>query len=102
MDTTCHDIWDENNTAEIKNVAEIKRKGEKNGETEFTETVTRDVVGKSGTFAAATGLLTYQVKVNPYGATLNGGNEMLLEDVMTIPEGLYGYVTLDGITVFDG
>lgn len=102
LDTTCHDIWDENNTAEFKNVAEFKRKGEKIGDTEFTETVTRDVVGKSGTFDAATGLLTYQVKVNPYGATLNGGNEMLLEDVMTIPEGLYGYVTLEGITVFDG
>lgn len=102
LDTTCHDIWDENNTAEFKNVAEFKRKGEKIGDTEFTETVTRDVVGKSGTFDAATGLLTYQVKVNPYGATLNGGKEMLLEDVMTIPEGLYGYVTLEGITVFDG
>lgn len=102
LDTTCHDIWDENNTAEFKNVAEFKCKGEKIGDTEFTETVTRDVVGKSGTFDAATGLLTYQVKVNPYGATLNGGNEMLLEDVMTIPEGLYGYVTLEGITVFDG
>lgn len=102
LDTTCHDIWDENNTAEFKNVAEFKRKGEKIGDTEFTETVTRDVVGKSGTFDETTGLLTYQVKVNPYGATLNGDNEMLLEDVMTIPEGLYGYVTLEGITVFDG
>lgn len=102
LDTTCHDIWDENNTAEFKNVAEFKRKGEKIGDTEFTETVTRDVVGKSGTFDAVTGLLTYQVKVNPYGATLNGGKEMLLEDVMIIPEGLYGYVTLEGITVFDG
>lgn len=102
LDTTCHDIWDENNTAKFTNHATFKRKGEKIGDTEFTETVTRDVVGKSGTFDAATGLLTYQVKVNPYGATLNGGNEMLLEDTMTIPEGLYGKVTLEGITVFDG
>ena len=102
LDTTCHDIWDENNTAKFTNHATFERKGKKIGDTEFTETVTRDVVGKSGTFDAATGLLTYQVKVNPYGATLNGGKEMLLEDVMTIPEGLYGYVTLEGITVFDG
>lgn len=102
LDTTCHDIWDENNTAKFTNHATFERQGEKIGDTEFTETVTRDVVGKSGTFDAATGLLTYQVKVNPYGATLNGGKEMLLEDVMTIPEGLYGYVTLEGITVFDG
>lgn len=102
LDTNCHEIWDENNTAKFTNHATFERKGEKIGDTEFTETVTRDVVGKSGTFDAATGLLTYQVKVNPYGATLNGGKEMLLEDVMTIPEGLYGYVTLEGITVFDG
>lgn len=102
LDTTCHDIWDENNTAEFKNVAEFKRKGEKIGDTEFTETVTRDVVGKSGTFDAATGLLTYQVKVNPYGATLNGGNEMVLQDFMTIPQGLHDRVTLEGISVFDG
>lgn len=102
LDTTCHDIWDENNTAKFTNHATFERNGEKIGDTEFTETVTRDVVGKSGTFDAATGLLTYQVKVNPYGATLNNGNEMLLKDVMTIPEGLYGYVTLEGITVFDG
>lgn len=102
LDTTCHEIWDENNTAEFKNVAEFKRNGEKIGDTEFTETVTRDVVGKSGTFDAATGLLTYQVKVNPYGATLNGGNEMLLEDVMTIPQGLHDRVTLEGISVFGG
>lgn len=102
LDTTCHEIWDENNTAEFKNVAEFKRNGEKIGDTEFTETVTRDVVGKSGTFDAATGLLTYQVKVNPYGATLNGGNEMLLKDVMTIPQGLHDRVTLEGISVFGG
>lgn len=102
LDTNCHEIWDENNTAKFTNHATFERKDEKIGDTSFTETVTRDVVGKSGTFDAVTGLLTYQVKVNPYGATLNGGKEMLLEDVMIIPEGLYGYVTLEGITVFDG
>lgn len=107
LDTTCHDIWDENNTAEFKNVAEFKRKGEKIGDTEFTETVTRDVVGKSGTFDAATGLLTYQVKLNPYGATLNGGEPMVLQDVMTVPSDLWAdgsgtkRVTLEGISVFD-
>ena len=107
LDTTCHDIWDENNTAEFKNVAEFKRKGEKIGDTEFTETVTRDVVGKSGTFDAATGLLTYQVKLNPYGATLNNGTDMDLQDVMTVPSDLWAdgsgtkRVTLEGISVFD-
>ena len=50
LDTTCHDIWDENNTAKFTNHATFERKGEKIGDTSFTETVTRRVVGKSGTF----------------------------------------------------
>lgn len=102
LDTTCHDIWDENNTAKFTNHATFERKGEKIGDTEFTETVTRDVVGKSGTFDAATGLLTYQVKVNPYSSVLNNGDEMVLQDFMTIPQGLHDRVTLEGISVFDG
>lgn len=107
LDTTCHDIWDENNTAKFTNHATFERKGEKIGDTEFTETVTRDVVGKSGTFDAATGLLTYQVKLNPYGATLNNGTDMDLQDVMTVPSDLWAdgsgtkRVTLEGISVFD-
>lgn len=107
LDTTCHDIWDESNTAKFTNHATFERKGEKIGDTEFTETVTRDVVGKSGTFDAATGLLTYQVKVNPYGATLNNGTDMDLQDVMTVPSDLWAdgsgtkRVTLEGISVFD-
>lgn len=107
LDTTCHDIWDENNTAKFTNHATFEHKGEKIGDTEFTETVTRDVVGKSGTFDAATGLLTYQVKVNPYGATLNNGTDMDLQDVMTVPSDLWAdgsgtkRVTLEGISVFD-
>lgn len=102
LDTNCHEIWDENNTAKFTNHATFERKGEKIGDTSFTETVTRDVVGKSGTFDAVTGLLTYQVKVNPYSSVLNNGNEMVLQDYMTIPEGLYDKVTLEGISVFDG
>lgn len=107
LDTTCHDIWDENNTAKFTNHATFERQGEKIGDTEFTETVTRDVVGKSGTFDAATGLLTYQVKLNPYGATLNNGTDMDLQDVMTVPPDLWAdgsgtkRVTLEGISVFD-
>ena len=102
LDTTCHDIWDENNTAKFTNHATFERKGEKIGDTSFTETVTRDVVGKSGTFDAVTGLLTYQVKVNPYSSVLNNGDEMVLQDFMTIPQGLHDRVTLEGISVFDG
>lgn len=107
LDTTCHDIWDENNTAKFTNHATFERKGEKIGDTSFTETVTRRVVGKSGTFDETTGLLTYQVKLNPYGATLNNGTDMVLQDVMTVPSDLWAdgsankRVTLEGISVFD-
>lgn len=101
LDPDCTNIW-QNNTAEFTNVAEFKRNGETKGDASFTEKVTREVVGKSGTFDAATGLLTYQVKVNPYSSVLNNGNEMVLQDYMTIPEGLYDKVTLEGISVFDG
>lgn len=107
LDTTCHDIWDENNTAKFTNHATFELKGEKIGDTSFTETVTRRVVGKSGTFDETTGLLTYQVKLNPYGATLNNGTDMDLQDVMTVPSDLWAdgsgtkRVTLEGISVFD-
>lgn len=107
LDTTCHDIWDENNTAKFTNHATFERKGEKIGDTSFTETVTRRVVGKSGTFDETAGLLTYQVKLNPYGATLNNGTDMDLQDVMTVPSDLWAdgsgtkRVTLEGISVFD-
>lgn len=107
LDTTCHDIWDENNTAKFTNHATFERKGEKIGDTSFTETVTRRVVGKSGTFDETTGLLTYQVKLNPYGATLNNGTDMDLQDVMTVLSDLWAdgsgtkRVTLEGISVFD-
>ena len=33
---------------------------------------------------------------------LHDGNEMVLKDVMNIPDGLQGKVTLEGISVFDG
>lgn len=106
LDPKCTDIWNDN-TASFRNVAEFKRNGEKIGDTSFTETVTRRVVGKSGTFDETTGLLTYQVKLNPYGATLNGGEPMVLQDVMTVPSDLWAdgsgtkRVTLEGISVFD-
>ena len=106
MDPKCTDIWNDN-TASFKNVAKFERNGHKIGDTSFTETVTRRVVGKSGTFDETTGLLTYQVKLNPYGATLNNGTDMDLQDVMTVPSDLWAdgsgnkRVTLEGISVFD-
>lgn len=106
LDPKCTDIWNDN-TSSFKNVAKFERNGHKIGDTSFTETVTRRVVGKSGTFDETTGLLTYQVKLNPYGATLNNGTDMVLQDVMTVPSDLWAdgsstkRVTLEGISVFD-
>ena len=106
LDPNCNDLWT-NNTASFKNDAKFERDGHKIGDTSFTETVERKVVGKSGTFDEITGLLTYQVKLNPYGATLNGGEPMVLQDVMTVPQNLWTdgsgtkRVTLEGISVFD-
>lgn len=106
LDPKCTDIWNDN-TASFKNVAKFERNGNTIGDTSFTETVERKVVGKSGTFDETTGLLTYQVKVNPYGATLNNGTDMDLQDVMTVPSDLWAdgsgtkRVTLEGISVFD-
>ena len=106
LDPKCTDIWNDN-TASFRNVAKFERNGHKIGDTSFTETVTRRVVGKSGTFDETTGLLTYQVKLNPYGATLNNGTDMDLQDVMTVPSDLWAdgsgtkRVTLEGISVFD-
>lgn len=106
LDPKCTDIWNDN-TASFKNVAKFERNGNTIGDTSFTETVERKVVGKSGTFDETTGLLTYQVKLNPYGATLNNGTDMDLQDVMTVPSDLWAdrsgtkRVTLEGISVFD-
>lgn len=106
LDPKCTDIWNDN-TASFKNVAKFERNGNTIGDTSFTETVERKVVGKSGTFDETTGLLTYQVKLNPYGATLNGDEPMVLQDVMTVPSDLWAdgsgtkRVTLEGISVFD-
>ena len=106
LDPNCTNIWNDN-TASFRNVAKFERNGYTIGDTSFTETVERRVVGKSGTFDETTGLLTYQVKLNPYGATLNGGEPMVLQDVMTVPSDLWAdvsgtkRVTLEGISVFD-
>ena len=106
LDPNCTNIWNDN-TASFRNVAKFERNGYTIGDTSFTETVERRVVGKSGTFDETTGLLTYQVKLNPYGATLNNGTDMVLQDVMTVPSDLWAdgsgnkRVTLEGISVFD-
>ena len=77
----------------------------------FTETVTRNIIGKHGSYDSSNGLLTYTIEVNPDGATLANGNPLDLEDSLTIPDtlreqkgkgGRAGFVSLESITVFKG
>lgn len=72
-------------------------------ETNFTQTVTRNVVGKHGQFDSSTNLLSYTIEVNPDGSKLSpNGSDLELYDKLKIPKGLrQGYVSLEDITVFE-
>lgn len=72
-------------------------------ETDFTQTVTRNVVGKHGQFDSSTNLLSYTIEVNPDGSKLSpDGSDLELEDKLSVPNGLRrGYVSLEDITVFE-
>ena len=72
-------------------------------ETDFTQTVTRNVVGKHGQFDSSTNLLSYTIEVNPDGSKLSqNGSDLELYDKLKIPDGLKkGYVSLEDITVFE-
>ena len=76
----------------------------KTQDTNFTQTVTRNVVGKHGQFDSSTNLLSYTIEVNPDGSMLCEDNTGLLElyDHLKIPGTLKnGFVSLEGITVFE-
>ncbi len=93
--------------ADFTNDVSFTHDGKKENDS-FTETITRNTIGKHGSYDPSTGLLTYTIEVNPDGATLANGNELKLEDSMKIPEALRekdghaGFVSLEGITVFRG
>lgn len=72
-------------------------------ETNFTQTVTRNVVGKHGQFDSSTNLLSYTIEVNPDGSKLSpNGSDLELEDKLSVPDALRGgYVSLEDITVFE-
>ena len=86
----------------------------KKQDTNFTQTVTRNVVGKHGQFDSSTNLLSYTIEVNPDGSTLceDGTGLLELHDDLSIPSGLKapkdkngkkldGFVSLESITVFE-
>lgn len=72
-------------------------------ETDFTQTVTRNVVGKHGQFDSSTNLLSYTIEVNPDGSKLSpDDSDLELEDKLSVPKDLRrGYVSLEDITVFE-
>ena len=71
--------------------------------TDFTQTVTRNVVGKHGQFDSSTNLLSYTIEVNPDGSKLSpDDSDLELEDKLSVPGNLRGgYVSLEDITVFE-
>lgn len=71
--------------------------------TDFTQTVTRNVVGKHGQFDSSTNLLSYTIEVNPDGSKLSpDDSDLELEDKLSVPKDLRrGYVSLEDITVFE-
>ena len=82
-------------------------------ETSFTETITRNVIGKHGDYDPVTRLLSYNIDINPDGAKLSADNSLLdVEDTLKIPSGLKGdskidpdkkgFVHLEGISLFTG
>ena len=75
----------------------------KKQDTNFTQTVTRNVVGKHGQFDSSTNLLSYTIEVNPDGSKLSqNGSDLELYDKLKIPDGLKkGHVSLEDITVFE-
>lgn len=109
LDPDNTEVWNGGNVASFVNNATFERNGEQSGSDSFKETVTRNVVGKHGNYDEATGLLTYQVQVNPNSVTLNNGVSLTLYDFMSVPDGLYSKdgttsdrVTLAGVSVFEG
>lgn len=109
LDPDNTEVWNGGNVASFVNNATFERNGEQSGSDSFKETVTRNVVGKHGNYDEATGLLTYQVQVNPNSVILNNGVSLTLYDFMSVPDGLYSKdgttsdrVTLAGVSVFEG
>lgn len=74
------------------------------GESTFDEDVKRQVVGKSGSYDATNGVLTYNVVINPDASTLNDGKTLKAVDVLTTQDpnktGFLKYVTLDSLQLF--
>lgn len=72
---------DDNVVSGFTNKASLEVEGTTTS-SEFTQTVTRQVVGKSGKYDKQTGVLTYNIVLNPDSSTLFNGSPLTVNDVM--------------------
>lgn len=89
-------------TKDFVNKASVKDDNGTSG-WEFTEKVTRTVVGKTGSYNQASNLLNYSVVINPDGAMLNKGKDLTVEDILTVNNGkatIYKRIKLDSVALF--
>ena len=85
-------------TGTFKNTASVEQNGTKTDST-FDQTVTRKVIGKSGSYDAKNQTLTYEIIVNPDASRLNEGNTLTILDTLNAGE-LKGHIHLKGLTAF--
>ena len=72
---------DDNVVSDFTNNASLEVEGTITS-SEFTQTVTRQVVGKSGKYDKQAGVLTYNIVLNPDSSTLFNGSPLTVNDVM--------------------
>lgn len=72
-------------TKEFSNTASVEVDGSTSDST-FTEKVTRQVVGKNGSYDETTKTLSYNVIINPDGSTLNKDNALKVEDTLKLKD----------------
>ena len=65
----------------------------------FSQNVTRQVVGKSGSFDKKNNLLTYNIVLNPEGSVLNDGKNLQVTDAMDAGS-IKDNVTLNSLSLF--
>lgn len=89
-------------TKDFVNKASVKDNNGTSG-WEFTEKVTRSVVGKTGSYNQISNLLNYSVVINPDGAMLNKGGDLTVEDTLTVNQDkkiIYDRIRLDSVALF--
>ena len=90
---------DDNVVSGFTNKASLEVEGTTTS-SEFTQTVTRQVVGKSGKYDKQTGVLTYNIVLNPDSSTLFSGSPLTVSDVMDARELAQHGVYLRSLNLF--